>query len=467
MRFQAIINIFLLLVFLSLFFLVEQGMSSALIWGCLLVYYYYFILSLSKPVTIVPGLPSYLKPDLLFLMFYYMIFFLPYQLHVLGMADLDDNSYLKHVYIEYANISIVASTIGLIAFCTGFQKDFKFLYFKDKPQELSELFYFRYLPVLVLCFLLFFLSIYTFTGAKAMLTGAYATSDVGSRAENGVFILVSHFLMLCLAISVFFIREKQWVIATKLSVGLGILWCLLLLIVGDRNTFFIVALVPLVGFATYIRKVSLLNMAALILCAFFLYGVVEVSRQAPERGFSAIVEALAEGGKSESFDQSSFSITTITSRAAFEIVPHKHDYFMGKFKAIGIAGIVPFSRGVLISPSDPYTTSSKVLGEEVLGPMATWGVGSNIVSDIYLDFGIFGVVVLMYFIGWFGAFVQAKAIENNNSIKWGSIYLILVPFYAEYPRYSFDFPVRNIAWAFMLFALYALIFRRVEYGEKR
>lgn len=460
MNIKEIINALNMLVLCVLFYFVPEGVSPVIMWGCLFVFYYYFYLAIKTPLTISAGIPSYFKAELLFLMFYYLIYYLPYQLALLGMADLYVSHYVKFLYMEYANVSIVTSTIGLVAFSTGFQKTFKF----PRTNCETEVNYYRYLPSVILFFLLLFLGLYAVTGAQAMLSGAYATSDVGSRAENGIFILVSYFVMFSLAVSVFFISENKLPLAIKISLALAAGWCMLLLIVGDRNTFFLITLVPLTGVASYIWKVSLKQMILLVFAALFLYNIVEIARQAEERGVSAIFDAATEGGEHKSLEEGSFSITTVTSRAAFDIVPEKHEYFMGKFKVIGIAGIIPFSRGLFVPPSDLYSTSSRVLGDEMLGPWASWGVGSNIISDIYMDFGILGVIILMYVLGWAGSYVQTKVAANSRSIMWGTVYLMMVAFYAEYPRYSFDFPVRYIAWTFILFSGYKFILRRHRQG---
>ena len=89
--------------------------------------------------------------------------------------------------------------------------------------------------------------------------------------------------------------------------------------------------------------------------------------------------------------------------------------------------------------------------EDMIGRNATWGTGTNIISDAYLDFGIIGVIAIMYLFGYFGGFVKHQLINNPNNTQWIFIYLILIGYYSELSRYGFDFPLRSIVWTLLLF----------------
>lgn len=455
---SKLFDLLLVFILILLFIFVEEGSSYYLIWFCLIIFYYYFYNSAKKTVEVIPNIPSYIKADLLFMGFYYLIYFLPYQTSVLGMNDLTANNYLVYSYVEYSNISIVTSTIGLVAFNLGYKQQFSTLHTKNSA--IKELKYYRLMPrIASLLFITVFI-LYVFTGAKAMFSGAYATSDVGTVTENGIFYILNHFAMLIIALVIIFYRLGSFPWVLKLSSLLVVILSLGLLIVGDRNTFFLLATVAVAGYSNYIKKVSIPKLAILIFTALFLYGVIEISRTSDERGFDAIIEAVLEGGKDEGLSESSFSITNVTSRATFAIIPEKHDYFLGKFKLIGFIGIVPFSRSLFVPPTDIYTTSSTLFKEELLGLSASWGVGTNIVSDIYMDFGVLGVILLMYSLGYFASYVKSKLVNNANSIKWGTVYIYTVALFAQLPRYSFDFPVRYIVWTLLLFYVYSFLFKK-------
>jgi hypothetical protein len=234
-------------------------------------------------------------------------------------------------------------------------------------------------------------------------------------------------------------------------------YSILLIISGDRNTFFIIVVSLLAGFYTYVKSIRRLKIIMYVFLALYLYQIVEISRNSEERGLNSFVSAMevwSETEKDTEIDKSSFSITTTATRVAFAMVPDRFDYFYGKFKMIGIAGIIPYSRSILVDPKDKFITSTDVL---ILGVGTDWSVGSSIIADIYVDFGIIGVVILMYILGYFANFIQTKVQDNRKSIKWGVLYLITFSLYSQISRYSFDFIVRDIAWAFFIFWIFEKI----------
>jgi len=450
------LDFILLLIFSMLYSIVEKGQDATIIWSCLVVFYFYFFKTISKPQRVFLNIKTFFKIELIFLIFYYILYFMPYQSLVLGYTSLESNSWIRGTtYLEYTNISILASTIGLIAFMMGI-KIGSYLRHKRKNIQvmmITEKNGVEFL-ITILFTLIMLLVLFVYTGFNILFSGSYSTSDIGDSTSNGIYFLVTHFILIAIAfIVVFYVKFKKKNFAIWSLVAITLFWCLLLLIIGDRNNFFIIAICALAGYFTFIRSISRFSILVLIISGLWLYKVVESSRTLEDRNVGSIISTVIKGevsalGESES----SFSITTITSRACFAIVPSKHDFFYGKFKLIGIFGVIPYSRQLIVSKNDKFTASSKVLGDEILGSNAKWGVGSNIISDIYMDFGIVGVIVLMYFLGWFGGLVTRKA-QHGFHYKWIILYILLLGLYAEIPRYSFDFPVKTIVWAWLFFIL--------------
>ena len=52
----------------------------------------------------------------------------------------------------------------------------------------------------------------------------------------------------------------------------------------------------------------------------------------------------------------------------------------------------------------------------VIGPQATWGVGTNIVADLYIDFGPLGVFLGMYFLGFLGGYFKTRFHVSNSLV---------------------------------------------------
>lgn len=453
---------FILLLLLITFFSVPKGADKEVIWCCLLIFYYYFFTLANKPVIIFKSIPTYFKIELFFLVFYYLLFYLPYQSYVLGYTDISQNLFVSNTFVEYTNISIVASTIGLVSFILGFRTNIKLKKSIEKITITSRINSDRTLVILFIL-LLVLGGIFIQTGLTQLLVKAYAASDTGDKTTNGVYFLMSHFVSVSMSfVVIYYVTYKKINILMIINILIGVGWCLILLITGDRNTFFIIGVASMAGIYTFLKPISKKMILLYMTGALVLYQVVEVSRKSDNKGLGAIADAASSGSASEkSLDESSFTITTVTSRAAFALVPERYDFFYGKFKLIGFAGIIPYSRTLIVDPKDRILTSSDLFVLGILGRDATWGVGSNVISDIYVDFGIIGVVVLMYILGWFGKFMETKVKCNPNSIVISVLYLVILALYAEMPRYTYDFPVRNIAWT-----LYLFFFVRIFYVKK-
>lgn len=98
---------------------VPTGNDAYLAWPVIVLFYIYFIHSFLSTVRIRPDIPVYTSIETLFLMFYFLLFINPYQLHFLGISDLRNNSYLPFVYEHGSNQALVASALGFVAFHLG------------------------------------------------------------------------------------------------------------------------------------------------------------------------------------------------------------------------------------------------------------------------------------------------------------------------------------------------------------
>ncbi len=88
-------NTFLLLMLILLFFSVSLGSNKYLTWGCLIIFYSHFLASIRKPLSIVDGIKTFIKIDTFFMLFFYIIYYYPYQLYVLGLKNLGQTKFLS------------------------------------------------------------------------------------------------------------------------------------------------------------------------------------------------------------------------------------------------------------------------------------------------------------------------------------------------------------------------------------
>ena len=128
-------------------------------------------------------------------------------------------------------------------------------------------------------------------------------------------------------------------------------------------------------------------------------------------------------------------------------MPEDYRHGNGAYAALGIAGIVPFIRGAFPALRPEFDTTAQLLGRVLLRPGATWGVGTNVVSDAYIDFGALGVPFVLYLFGSVVGRQRRRLMDHPFNPRSMVLYLLILALFAELPRYSIGFPVRIIAWA--------------------
>jgi hypothetical protein len=204
----------------------------------------------------------------------------------------------------------------------------------------------------------------------------------------------------------------------------------------------------------------------LIVASLFLYNAVEAARDNRGATISTLFSSLTAGsGQGSSLAKnkgdSSFNISTIGLRASIFAVPDTYPYGNGKYKLIGFAGVLPLVRGLTLGSGTGFTDTSELLTAVMLPPNAGWNVGTDMISDSYVDFGIPGVIVLPFLVGRFAAFTRRRLRSGKGDYTPSVVfYLLTLALLTEMPRYSIDFPVRILTWTALLFGVYRLLLMR-------
>ncbi|GHT61938.1 hypothetical protein AGMMS50239_13980 [Bacteroidia bacterium] len=456
------IAIILLLIF---YCIVPKGADFWVIVPCLIIFYFLLFMSFAKPIQ-VGNIKSYFKIDLLFYMFSYLLYYYPYQKYILGLTDLTTQYTRLNQYIEYTNMSIILSTIAMLAFALGYST------YKKRNGTISD-FVVRnnIVPTTrqinrLICIILLVtipLCIYFFieNGISALIYAYgsdYALIDFNTMP---VYRELSFFVMILSALSVYYWKYyKKINLIFILSIITILIWALYVVLSGDRNGFFLIIVVIIVEYFTIIRAISRKYIILFSFGALLLYNVLEIAREADDRNIDTYVEAYKE---MQQKDGNSFNITTLGYRATFDYIPEKHDFFYGNFLFLSITSIVPFLSAQFIDTNDVYKSSSSTLTYYLYGTYNSrgGGVGTNIITDLYMDFGVIGVLVIMFLMGRISVFFQNKITLNYNSIKWVVLYTITLSFFSEIARYGLVFAVRGITWTFLFFLVFGRTWKRI------
>lgn len=113
-----------------------------------------------------------------------------------------------------------------------------------------------------------------------------------------------------------------------------------------------------------------------------------------------------------------------------------------------ILKVVPFAQNLVLTilGIEPYMANSALfLTVQTLGHDPTFGLGTNIIADLYLAFGFGGVVLFMWAGGYLMAKVQYMALHYH--VYYMLMYTVFMSFSVYVVRSEFFFSLNALAWS--------------------
>jgi hypothetical protein len=446
---------------LAFFLITPPGFDLIVALPCLIGIYGYIAYYVLTSVEVVPGIKIRLTVEFAFVAFYYILFFWPYQQELLGIgAHYYESALVLEGYADGANKAMLLSLTGIAGFHLG-----GILVPRSRPgaQTIAESksayipFDLVLAPVMVLSFAAFiYFRLEPDDLARYQQAINHITEET-SPVVNGLYTLT---ILLCLIgvsriiVQLYYrrgLQSRHWIIVGAVS-----FWMLYILIHGDRNNFLVVALGAAGGYAAFVRQIRWPIILAAVIPALIVYNTIEIYRQATDQGWAGLEQAFSDASHRDD-DESSFALTTMTVRATFDFAPDPEPYAGGYYKLVGFGGIVPLVRGIIIGKSERFTDTSQVIAYYVLGPDAAWSLGSNPISDLYLDFGPAGVAIGLALLGYVSAQTRNYIARYGPSSPRIFLYVALLAMMSEVPRYTIDFPVRLVVWGSLVYWLYGVV----------
>jgi oligosaccharide repeat unit polymerase len=243
-----------------------------------------------------------------------------------------------------------------------------------------------------------------------------------------------------------FPSKKKYKINISL-VLLAIIVVVLFLYSGSRTIPLEIVLM-LVGIIT-IYKFNI-NFFKFIICAFV--GILAMFATVIMRGYEG-VEIGDEGGLVQVVMD-----LIINNRNTFVAVDFvdNNGLTYGQSMLSNFLAPIPFLQNVFftvfnINPN--LGSSSLMITGITLGEDSEWGLGTNIIADIYMSFGVIGVCVFMFFLGYTikRALYKAKYQKNLYSLVYYAIMMSLAVFIV---RAEFFFFLRLFLWCLLIIYLY-------------
>ncbi len=464
-----------LVFFVVLFFLIPDGVTTWVLVANLAAYYLLLLRAVTAKDRIVAWLPNLVSGEVLFFLFSYLIFYYQYQLFLLGMADLSETSFALEPFVDGTNKAITLSTVSMLAFTLGYRA------VTTVTQEVGPITsssgnagqfkggnnerYFYAMTSASTSLLVVIAGFYSLAGLRSAEEGRYSQTTTEAFAQDGVYMLATMFSMIVGALWVY-AKATKLRMPPMLIVGIfvAIAWNLRLIVAGDRSSvlFFVLALAG--GYYTFVRRATLPMLFAAFGTSLVLYKLVEVVRVTPDWYRSgSIWDLLDDGGR-----DSSFNITTITLRATVETVPNLYDFAYGYFKLVSFSALIPFSGTFFVQRDGAaWVSSSEMLTGIMIGSHANWNTGTNLISDVYMDFGVPGVVAILFCIGLLAKWVRNYVAYDPRDAHRVIMYLLSLALLAESPILEIGVAVRFLGWAFALSLIVMLFTRRPPQNTAR
>src|SRR5690606_36957298 len=145
---------------------------------------------------------------------------------------------------------------------------------------------------------------------------------------------------------------------------------------------------------------------------------------------------------------------------ALNVVPNEHPYLNGLTIGANLIDLIPFSsRLVDIPPIYQSSTSFFTIYEK--GEDFEFGDGSEIIADLYINFGIEIAYVVFLLFGYFVAWLTFNAKINRSHVVI-IVYLGFIALSLYLNRSNFLFPVKYILYLIIFDRLFS---KKIYYNE--
>jgi len=361
--------------------------------------------------TVLQG--QYLRISNLFLLGFIIVHFQFYIDLVLGNFDLSRQDLIvnQNVLVK----SAIISSIALVCFCLGYiyKQNKSNLKIKDEENAKNKIINLKGVKVLIVLFFIGFIV----TTPSSYYKGGYNSTELSQLSlyfQSFLILSIIGYLILntrnlflekSKVLSFFaFIRYNGFIM---IFVIIG--FCFLVMISGDRGPILQIALSFIGCYCILNRKkykISIIvggTFLAAVLVSFLAYfrhyegtgNIIDMIQYSSEMKSDAVSSKL-------SFSPSTFELSkSVKTMHASVMYTEKEGHTFGLFQGFQIIGIIP-GMGQLIMPlfgiDSEMLKSSRFLTEQL---NADHGLGTTAVADIWLDFGIIGIVIVFFIFGYF------------------------------------------------------------------
>lgn len=435
-----IIEVLLLLIAIVLYFVAPKDYSLGYCIYCFTVF------AISATLLLVNNIKIY-KTFLIFEVFFTFSFFFANYAYPVFIYEYDpyfslfSRSFNEHIITRCTALA----TVGFVAYSIGQFKEGKapaLNLTRRKSYVLSPI---NGLDILILLVLF---AMFLYASIDALRAGYSQSKSVG----GGFFYIFSLFY-------VYKYYAHSIGKSTKLYVyiffSLIIAYILLNFMLGNRGEPLYLSVAIIYCYHTYVKKLSntkMLVIAAAGLFLFYFVGVTRISSQ--QIGITSRSERISNWEGEDNLLRYANEII-INNRSSFVLVDYadQNGYSYGRSWSANFFSIIPFGQSfalkVLGIPKKDFSSTHLTTWIE-FGDYDSdaFGMGTNLIGDIYLCFGVIGVLIFMLLLGLVVRNVHDRSIALYSYYQM--FYIILLALSVYYTRATLFCFLQMLSWAYVL-----------------
>lgn len=394
---------------------------------------------------------QYVRLSIIFLFSFVVVHFQAYFDLILGNADEKD----RFLWIDYSVVarSSLISSIAMICYIIGYNLHRCRLTVNYKTESRIGYVNTKWLNLAAMALLMTFFV----TVNPNYLKGNYGSESVGSAA------MMASFLFEAIAYAIIVLNCRNLTLGRRYNITFWQYvytqrWIALLLVFylaavmlsGDRGAVIYCSAGLFFGYV-YVsqKKIPVAVLMLLIVgSALFITILGLVRKEDKSKNFSDRVTMVLDGnGATMSGRDGSASISGNTQELSTSVrtvhiavskIPSTFPHTYGLFAMQDALLFIPGLKGAIInffSIPRQFTSSAQLLTWIDLGPFATWGVGTSCVADVFIDFGLIGVLLVFFIFGFYSRRMEVLAFSGRPIPLLALIAIFLVFSFSVYiPR---------------------------------
>jgi oligosaccharide repeat unit polymerase len=258
---------------------------------------------------------------------------------------------------------------------------------------------------------------------------------------------------------------------------IGALFTLLFFRVGDRGPVIQLILIFLVLYSTFIAKIKFRRFIFIVVIGMLVLTFISYART------KSTDLALKKNTISDYFNRG-FSRMNLNSvfDLGMDLIINNRNLYVGvqyaddeglsygknmfHYLFAPIPRLPIFMTKLFFNSTPTELSSGHIITTLSLGPKATYGLGTNLIADLYMSFGVPGVIFFMLFLGYF---IRKIQIYSQSRYNFSALitYLIMISFSLYLPRASIFSPLRFILWAVFLYYFLRALIQSIIYDQSR